>query len=174
MRRHIFLVAAFVAVAAGVSAQQPLPMIPLDQLPEAPRKAIGSALDDARTHPSDPQRLGRLGMLLHAWERSRRPPRVLRAAAVDRRFDWFYLAGVCESRLARHIEAAKLLKEAVALDPTSVPARLALADALFASDEIDAALAEYTRLTAGPGAPHARLRRRTRPGGTGRRRRRVA
>ncbi len=87
---------------------------------------------------------------------TRRPRSVyVRAAAVERRFDWFYLAGVVQSRLARHIDAAGLLKEAVALDPTSVPARLALADALFASDEIDAALAEYMRLTDGPGAPHA-------------------
>ena len=174
MCRHIFLVAALIAAAAGVSAQQPLPTVPLDQLPDAPRKAIGSALDDARAHPSDPQRLGRLGMLLHAWEQYQTASMVyVRAAAVERRFDWFYLAGVVQSRLARHIDAARLLKEAVALDPTSVPARLALADALFASDEIDAALAEYMRLTDGSRRAARALWRRTRPGGTGGRRRRL-
>ncbi len=157
MRRHSLLLAAFAVAVAGLGAQEPLPVIPLDQFPEAPRKAIGSALEDARTHPSDAQRLGRLAMLLHAWEQYETASLVYaRAAAADRRFDWFYLAGLAETRLARHIEAAKLLRQAVTLDPTSVPARLALADALFASDEIDAALAEYTRLMAGPGAPHAR------------------
>ena len=82
-------------------------------------------------------------MLLHAWEQYQTASLVYaRAAAADRRFDWFYLAGLVRARLARHIEAAKLLRQAVTLDPTSVPARLALADALFASDEIDAALAD--------------------------------
>jgi tetratricopeptide (TPR) repeat protein len=156
MVRHSLVLAALVAAVAGVGAQQPLPTVPLDQLPEAPRRAIGSALEDARAYPSDPQRLGRLAMLLHAWEQYGTASAVYaRVAAEDRRFDWFYLAGVVESRLARHVEAAKLLREAVALNPASVPARLALADALFASDEIDAAQAEYARLTDGPGAPHA-------------------
>jgi tetratricopeptide (TPR) repeat protein len=156
-RRHCLLLAAWVAAATSVGAQQPLPAVPLDTFPEAPRKALGRALDDARADPADPQRLGRLAMLLHAWEQYETASLLYaRAAAAERRFEWFYLAGLVETRLARHVDAAKLLKEAVALDPTSVPARLALADALFASDEVDAALALYTRLTDGPGAPHAR------------------
>jgi tetratricopeptide (TPR) repeat protein len=157
MRRHSLLLAAVLAAVTGVGAQEPLPLIPLDQLPEAPRTAIGGALEDARSHPWHPHRLGRLAMLLHAWEQYETAALVYAgAAAAERRFDWLYLAGVVETRLARHTEAAKLLREAVMLEPTSVPARLALADALFASDAIDAAFAEYARLTDGPGAPHAR------------------
>ena len=158
MRRPCLLLAACAAAVARLGAQQPLPAVPLDHFPDAPRTAIGRALHEARTHPSDPHRLGRLAMLLHAWEQYETASLVYaRAAAADRRFDWFYLGGVVQARLARHMDAARLLREAVALDPTSLPARLALADALFDSGEIEAALAEYARLTDGPGAPHARF-----------------
>ena len=88
----------------------------------APRRPAGrpSAARSMTLAPirQDPQRLGRLGCCCTPGSSTGPPPSVyVRVAAVDRRFDWFYLAGVVQSRLARHLEAAKLLKEAVALDP---------------------------------------------------------
>ena len=78
-----------------------------------------------------------------------------RARHLERRFDWFYLGGLVETRLAHHDAAAQLLTDAVRLAPDSVPARLALADALFDSGDSDGAAREYAQLTNGASAPHA-------------------
>ena len=121
------------------------------------REPIGRALAEARAHPKDPARVGALGMVLQAWEQFATAAAVYAdALALERRFDWYYLAGVVQARLAHHADAAALLREAVALSPT-VPARLALADALFESGEVDASEPLYRALTAEPAAePHAR------------------
>jgi tetratricopeptide (TPR) repeat protein len=142
--------------AATAVAQPALPNIPLEQFPEAPRRVIGAAVDEARAHPDDAARLGHLAMLLHAWEQYEAATAIYeRARGREARFDWFYLGGLVEARRAQHAEAARLLEQAVKLAPDHVPARLALADALFAAGGTDAALAAYTPLTTGPGAPHA-------------------
>ena len=95
-------------------------------------------------------------MVLHAWGQSETAAAVYaRARALERRYDWFYLGGLVETRLAHHAAAARLLADAVRLSPGSTPARLALADALFESGDVEAARREYSMLTTGPGAPHA-------------------
>ena len=68
---------------------------------------------------------------------------------LEHRFDWFYLGGLVEARLAHHREAAQLLAEAVNVSPSSLPARLALADALFESGDLDGARRQYRGLTSG-------------------------
>ena len=65
-------------------------------------------------------------------------------------------AAVAETRLAHHDRAAALLREAVTLSPT-LPARLALADALFESGAVDDSEPLYRALATEPAAePHAR------------------
>ena len=82
--------------------------------------------------PDDAVRVGHLGMVLQAWEQFDSAAVVYaRARSLERRFDWFYLGGLVETRLAHHEAAARLLADAVKLSPDSVPARLALADALL-------------------------------------------
>jgi tetratricopeptide (TPR) repeat protein len=146
-----------VAFAAAASAQS-LPQLTLDAYPPVSREPIGRALAEARAHPQDAGAAGRLGMLLQAWEQWETAAAVYaRARQLERRFDWFYLGGIVEDRLAHHADAAALFKEAVALSPNSVPARLKLADALLDSDGIDAAERAFTALAAEPQAePHAR------------------
>ena len=79
------------------------------------REPIARALADAQARPQDASAAGRLGMLLHAWEQWEAAAAVYaRARGLERRFDWFYLAGVVEARLAHHADAAALFKEAVA------------------------------------------------------------
>jgi tetratricopeptide (TPR) repeat protein len=147
---------ALVLATTTARAQAPLPDIPIDQFPEAPRRVIGKAVEEAKAHPNDPVRLGRLAMLLHAWEQFETAATVYaRTRALDPQFDWFYLGGLVETRLAHDAEAARLLDAAVKKAPDHVPARLAWADALFAAGDTDGALAIYMPLRTGPGAPHA-------------------
>ena len=140
---------------AGPQAQQ-LPPIAVDSYPAVARQPIAQALAEVRAHPDDPARLGHLAMVLHAWEQYETAAGVYALAqARERRYDWFYLGGLVETRLAHHAAAARLLAAAVRLAPESAPARLALADALFESGDVPAAAREYSSLTTGPGAPHA-------------------
>jgi tetratricopeptide (TPR) repeat protein len=156
--RLLAIVACGVLAASGMAhAQPPLPTIALDQLPEAPRAVIGRALDDARAQPADAASVGRLAMLLHAWEQyDTAAPVYARLRAIDPRFEWAYLGGLVETRRANHAEAATLLADAVRRSPDVVAARLAWADALFEAGDADAASAEYATLTTGASEPHAR------------------
>jgi len=135
---------------------QRLPRLAIDSFPEVSRKAIGPSYEDAVAHPNDVARVGRLAMLLHAWEQFQSAAAAYqRARSLESGFEWFYLGGLVETRLAHHEDAARLLAEAVRLNPDSLPARLALADALFEAGQSDSAAAVYEKLTTGASAPHA-------------------
>ena len=146
-----------VALAAAASAQS-LPPLTLDAYPPVSRGSIERALTDARAHPQDAGAAGRLGMLLQAWEQwEAAAATYAHARQLERRFEWFYLGGVVEARLGHQQDAAALFKEAVALSPASVPARLKLADALLESGALDEAERVFAALAAEPAAePHAR------------------
>jgi tetratricopeptide (TPR) repeat protein len=145
-------------LSASGSSAQGIPTIALDSFPPVSREPITRALTEARAHPIDPARVGRLGMVLHAWEQfDAAADAYARAQTLERRFDWFYLGGLVETRLAHHAQASELLAQAVALSPESVPARLALADAQFESGALDESGQLYRVLAAIPAAePHAR------------------
>lgn len=150
------LAVGFALIAcAGLQAQQ-LPPIAVDSFPAVSRQPIAQALAHVRAQPDDAARIGHLAMVLHAWEQYETAAGVYaRARALERRYDWFYLGGLVEARLVHHAAAARLLAAAVRLAPGSLPARLALADALFESGDVDGATREYSRLTTGASAPHA-------------------
>jgi len=160
MRLPGAIVARFVVgfaglAGAGLQAQQ-LPPIAVETYPAVSRQPISQALTEAQAHPDDPARLGHLAMVLHSWEQYETAAGVYsRARALERRYDWFYLGGLAETRRANHAAAARLLAAAVQMSPGSIPARLALADALFESGDVAGAAREYSSLTNGPGAPHA-------------------
>jgi tetratricopeptide (TPR) repeat protein len=139
-------------------AQLPsLPEINLTNYPAVSRAPIGRALAAVRAHPRDARSVGELGMMLHAWEQFDAASAVYaRAAALAPQFEWFYLRGLVESRLAHYRQSASLLNKALQRSPTSVPARLALADALFESGDIGAARDIYGVLRRGAAEPHAR------------------
>ena len=140
------------------AAQQPLlPAIDLSSYPPVSRTSIGRALDAVKARPNDADTVGRLAMTLHAWEQFETAAAVYaRARTLAPRFDWFYLGGLVESRLAHHRQAAQLLEEALRRSPDVLPARLALADALFEAGEVDKARTVYAALTSGATEPHAR------------------
>lgn len=155
---RFFVAALAVLGLAGPSLllAQPLPRLALDDFPGASRQSIGRAYEDAVAHPDDAARVGHLGMVLQAWEQFDSAAAVYKhARTLEPRFDWFYLGGIVETRLAHHAAAARLLAEAARLNPASLPARLALADALFESGNPDDAAAQYEKLMSGASAPHA-------------------
>ncbi len=154
-----YRLAAVLAIALAVPVRldaQSLPHLALDSFPEVSRRAIAPVYEDASAHPGDVVRIGRLAMVLHAWEQfDAAAAAYAQARQLEPRFDWFYLGGLVETRLAHHEAAARLLAEAVRLAPAALPARLALADALFDAGDRDAAGREYAGLTTGASAPHA-------------------
>jgi tetratricopeptide (TPR) repeat protein len=156
MRPRVAALALFALTVPSLVHAQALPQLNLDTFPEVSRRAIAPAYEAARAHPEDVAVVTRLAMLLHAWEQfDSAAAAYADARRLDPRFDWFYLGGLVETRLAQHAAAARLLAEAVRLVPDSVPARLALADALIESGDVDGASREYAAVVNGPAAPHA-------------------
>ena len=156
MRFRVAALAVLVLATPSLLQAQSLPRLALGSFPEASGRAIGRAYDEALAHPDDAVRVGHLGMVLQAWEQFDAASVVYaRARGLERRFDWFYLGGLVEARLAHYEAAAGLLNDAVKLSPDSLPARLAFADALFDGGDGPAATREYAGLTIGQSAPHA-------------------
>jgi len=111
------------------------------------REAISREYADAKSHPSDAARAGKLGRLLQAWEQWGAAHEAYTRAAVlaPATFEWRYLDACVQARLARPAEAAARFKEALAIRPDYLPARVKLADALLDSGRLE----ESRRMFAG-------------------------
>ena len=135
--RVLIAVSLFIVSAIAVFAQSPpaLPAIALEDFPPAARAAISAAHREAAARPTDPEALGALGRLLHAWEQWETAHLAYgRAQALaPRTFNWWYLDAVVLQRLVRHDEAIARLRAALAADPAYLPARVRLAEGLFES-----------------------------------------
>jgi tetratricopeptide (TPR) repeat protein len=140
------------------SAQPPLPHLDLANLPQAARTALTPVASDAAAHPDDAARAGLLGMHLQAWEQwSAARDAYARADALQPSFEWAYLSGIVAARTGDQQSAASWFAKAVDRDPSSVAARLRLADALFESNDVAKSAALYSALVSVPQAePHAR------------------
>jgi tetratricopeptide (TPR) repeat protein len=154
--RGMFLIPVAVlagAVAFGQGAPA-LPPIPLQTYPPAMREAVSAAYQVAQARPDDADATGALAMLLHAWEQwSAAHEMYRRAAALDPKgFGWQYLDACVLERLAQPSEAAERLREAIAIRPEYLPARLKLAAALYDTRQLDASLRLYTALLKEPPA----------------------
>jgi len=159
-RRFARGVAVLVALAfcAPTFAQPPLPRLDLATLPEPARAALTPVASDAAAHADDAARVGMLGMHLQAWEQwSAALEAYARAYALQPSFDWAYLSGIVAARTGDQKSAATWFARAVERDPSSVAARLRLADALFESNEVTKSAELYSALVSVPQAePHAR------------------
>jgi Tfp pilus assembly protein PilF len=157
LRRSIGSAVLFFALGTPSALTQELPDLRIDSFPPVSREPIGRALDAVRAAPEDAARVGALGMTLQAWNQWDSAAAVYaRARALEHRFDWYYLGGVIEIRRARYADAVPLLSEATTLDSQSVPAVLALADALFEAGKIDEAERQYASVSDQPASrPHA-------------------
>lgn len=135
----LVLVALLAAPAAAQTSPPPLPRLPLDTYPPSMRAAIARAYDGASARTSDAEAVGTLGRLLHAWEQWEAAHEAYsRAAALaPRAFDWAYLDACVLQRLARHREASVRLREALAIVPDYLPARVRLAESLYDAGSLD-------------------------------------
>jgi tetratricopeptide (TPR) repeat protein len=139
------------ARAAQVPAARdaaPVPRVVLEGLPSHVRTELGAAYAAAAARPRDPAAMGRLAMLLHAFEQYRaaadcyRQVQRLAPSVVE----WAYLGGVVDQELGAHAEAAEALRTVLQRDPDHVPARLRLAEALMRAGDLSGSREQYARL----------------------------
>jgi superkiller protein 3 len=105
---------------------------------------VGAALAELQAAPQDAARNGELGMLLDAYSRTEAAAVLYeRARALDpAALRWRYYLGWARLNQGDADSAVAAFREALEVDPNFVPARRALADALFSGNE----LAESRRL----------------------------
>ena len=148
-------------LAIALQAVPPLPTLAVDRFPAEARQSIEAAAREAGAHPRDAAAAGRLGMVLQSWEQwtsALAAYQHAQAIAPDT-FDWWYLAGIIETRLGRPADAARSFARAVTIAPDYVPARLKLAESLFDTGKLDASAQTYDALLkrhdtpAAPAAP---------------------
>jgi tetratricopeptide (TPR) repeat protein len=135
----VLLSSTLTLASAGQAAKlPPLPDLPLSTLPSAARDAMSRAHKEAAARPLDATVVGALARLLHAWElwESAHQAYTRAQALAPQAFEWPYLDAFVLQRLARHAEAAERLRRAVAADPTYLPARLKLAEALLDAGDL--------------------------------------
>ena len=98
--------------------------------------------------------MGALASTLHAWELwDAAHEAYTRAQGLDRgAFEWRYLDAIVLQRLARHADAATRLREALALSPGYLPARVKLAEALLESGALEESKALFDALVDEPAA----------------------
>ena len=148
----ISLISLCLSAQAPSSSQISTPA--LDSFPSSARQLIEPAARAAVARPDDAEAVGAYGRALHAWEQwSAAHEAYARAAALSSRaFEWRYLDAVVLQRLARHGEAAARLREALALSPGYLPARVRLAEALLESGELEESRTLFRTLVAEPAA----------------------
>jgi tetratricopeptide (TPR) repeat protein len=125
-----------------------LPALSLDNVPAAVRPDLERAYRHAQAHPDDATAVGKLGMMLHAYDQHRAAEicyRTARALAQES-LPWAYLLGRVQAELADHRGAIDSLRAALKIDSTYLPARAWLADVLMAKGDLGKSRAEYTAL----------------------------
>ncbi len=149
-RATLGLVLALASVTAA-AAQAPLPRLPVVEIntyPTASREAVSKALGNASARPSDAAAVGALGRTLQAWEQygAAHLAYARAQALAPQSAEWHYLDGVVLRQLASHADAAAEFAASAALDPSYLPARVARAEALLDSGDLDAAAGLFTAL----------------------------
>ena len=153
-----FLMLALLLAAPASSGQTsipPLSRLRLDSYPASARQAIARAFEAATARRDDPEAVGALGRVLHAWEQwEAASGAYARAEALAPRTPtWPYLHGLVLQRLARPADAAVNFERAVALAPEDLPARLRLAETVLDAGNLDRSERLFTALTAPVCAP---------------------
>jgi len=134
----LLLLLMLAGAALGGEDQAPLPELPAilpERYGEEARAQIARAAAEARAEPLNAERVGRLGMALHAYDEFETAEQCYRRARAlaPSSFEWVYLQGVVEASLGWHDRAILSLREAVRRRPASWQARLRLADSLMAT-----------------------------------------
>lgn len=143
------LAVALLAIAAGTApgaAQHVVPVTRADLafLDGSLRPRIEEALDRAE-RLGTAEAVGELGVALHAYERFDLAAACYAAARklAPTTFEWTYLHGTALMQQGEAEAAARALRDAVALDPRSVAARLRLGDVLLDLGRLTESAAAY-------------------------------
>ena len=135
---------------APVEGLPPVPdLVPLkDELGATAREQIDTAVNRLGSEPRSAEANGRLGMILHAHERYKlAEPLYLRSHLLaPGHYPWAYYLGVVRVPLGKLEQAASAFRQAVALKPDDLPARLALADVLRELGRRDESREAYQRI----------------------------
>ena len=137
------------SAAQAVAAKPPaLPRLNFDGLSPPVRAGLQEAYDTASARPHDPAALGRLGMILHAYEQYGAAEACYRGARelAPQSMSWTYLSAVVDAQLGRNIAAAAGFGRALAIEPGFWPARLRFAEALMNGGDLDASRGAYEAL----------------------------
>jgi tetratricopeptide (TPR) repeat protein len=142
-------------LSASLQATPPaLPRLALDSYPPAARATLSRIYEEAAAHPDSVRAVGALARMLHAWELWDAAHQAYeRAQSLDpQAFEWRYLDAIVLQRLARHAEAAVQLRLALAEQPTNLPARVKLAEALLDAGTVDESKTLFAALVREPAA----------------------
>ena len=139
--RRICWLAICAACQPGCAPERRLPELAevrLASMSAEARATLGVARDEALRHPQDPGFNGRYAMALQAYELyGEAIAAYRRAAALDGRdWRWPYYAGTAQAALGRHAAAARSFREALALRPDSLAAKIRRAEALLAEERL--------------------------------------
>ena len=133
-----------------LGAWQPLEMPRLHTANFLPaiRAQIDQAEEAARAHPRDAKALGRLAMILHAYQQYDTAARVYTLAHMlePRNFDWLYLLGAAQKVQGAFETAVESFRAALRIRPEDPAAQLRLAETLSSAADWDAAAAAYRRV----------------------------
>lgn len=141
-------------VALLQAALPPLPRIAADSFPPAAREAILRVHREASASPDSIDAVGRLARTLHAWDLWEAAHETyVRLQRLDpKAFEWRYLDAIVLQRLARHADAAAVLRDALAVSPGYLPARVKRAEALFEAGQIEESQSLFAALSKEPAA----------------------
>jgi tetratricopeptide (TPR) repeat protein len=159
--RLLAAVLALLSLSASCSRRPALPELPqpaTEKFLPAVREQFRKAHDEARKNPRDAAANGRLGMIFHAHDQFESAAVCYqRARWLDARsFQWVYYLAIVQSGLGKNAEAIDSLRQALRLKPDYAPARLRMADVLFASGEFRESAQLYRAIiTTDPNNPAA-------------------
>ena len=138
----------------------PVSLLPATELPPlpAPRttnlfpiviQQVEEAYKTASAHPLDAAANGQLAMVLDTYEQySLAEVCYLRAHLLDpKSFEWTYDLGFVFFKEGKYLKAIDAFQQALKLRPSYLPARLKLADSIFAAGQVEAAGKIYQEVT---------------------------
>jgi len=125
-----------------------LPAIVVESYGEETRPQIREAFDLARARPRDAAAVGRLGMILHAYEEyDSAEVCYRRARGLKADFAWSYLHGLVLVQLGRHEEAVAAFQSARRIDPRYWQVRFRLAESFLTTGRLAEARELYEKLS---------------------------
>jgi tetratricopeptide (TPR) repeat protein len=139
-------------VARPTQSVPPLPSLDIERYPAAAREQISPAYRAALAAPDDGDAVGRLAMVLHAWEELEAAAQTYARAqtVAPANVDWWYCGALLATRRGLHEEAARQFRTALARRPADPLIALRLADAALEAGRVDEAATLYEPLSTRP------------------------